>query len=88
MNSASLFLSHSNWSASQYWILIQSEGTRKQNRLKKHPNSVERINKKSKRLSKSMDCFGELRVKTRVALTDVRLEFGWRRRSERNFPQG
>ena len=47
----------------------------------KTTNSVERINKEFKRRSKSMDSLGELRVKTLVAFTAMRLELGWRRRA-------
>ena len=51
----------------------------------KTTNSVERINKEFKRRSKSMDSLGELRVKTLVAFTAMRLELGWRRRAVDTF---
>lgn len=54
-------------------------------RALKTTNSVERINKEFKRRSKSMGSLGELRVKTLVAFTAMRLELGWQRRSIDTF---
>ena len=51
----------------------------------KTTNSVERINKEFKRRSKSMDSLGELRLKTLLAFTAMRLELGWRRRAVDTF---
>jgi putative transposase len=51
----------------------------------KTTNSVERINKEFKRRSKSMDSLGDLRLRTLVAFTAMRLELGWRRRSVDTF---
>ena len=47
----------------------------------KTTNSVERINKKFKRRSKSMDSLGEVRLRTLLAFTAMRLELGWQRRA-------
>lgn len=47
----------------------------------KTTNSVERINKEFKRRSKSMDSLGELRLRTLLAFTAMRLELGWQRRA-------
>lgn len=50
-------------------------------------NSVERINKEFKRRSKSMDSMGEMRLKTLLAFTAMRLELGWRSRGVDTFDQ-
>ena len=50
-------------------------------------NSVERINKEFKRRSKSMDSIGEMRLKTLLAFTAMRLELGWRKRGVDTFDQ-
>jgi putative transposase len=47
----------------------------------KTTNSVERINKEFKRRSKSMDSLGEVRLRTLLAFTAMRLEMGWQRRA-------
>jgi putative transposase len=47
----------------------------------KTTNSVERINKEFKRRSKSMDSLGEIRLRTLLAFTAMRLEVGWQRRA-------
>jgi putative transposase len=47
----------------------------------KTTNSVERINKEFKRRSKSMDSLGEMRLRTLLAFTAMRLELGWQRRA-------
>lgn len=54
-------------------------------RALKTTNSVERINKEFKRRSKSMDSLGEMRLRTLLAFTAMRLELGWQKRSVDTF---